>query len=344
MQEDYEQGPSEAHLTHLYHRWDALRGGEGVEDKDFHILDTPELRTEYVRLTDRLMAKTVEEETDVIIFLDKSARPLAWLMRELWPVIGSRDDEGKVLSMPAMKFLNIDREQWGAITGRSEGKDGGIDIDRIPDERIAELRSIFTTSTVDPGLANEIPTVLDHKKVMVVDEVRASGDTLAISTGVIKKAFPDMANLTSFHWMGGDVRYDRKSGGSRITTLPVWYSDRDKTGRGVADRDTTKSLSSPSARQRYGAYWLSTRFRDGVDEKGLQLRKECAMLARELREHRIPYIPGPIWPSDQMIERIQDFNGMPVQDFIKLRKRATDEKVSFPKLYREYYQDLLAHQ
>src|SRR3954469_6875014 len=90
---------------------------------EYNILNSPEIRIKYLTLTDELIRRMSEQRTDVAIFLDKSARPVEWLVRELWDELAPTDpDTGKTVPKPEMKFLNIDREQWGPFVGRSEEK------------------------------------------------------------------------------------------------------------------------------------------------------------------------------------------------------------------------------
>ena len=62
-----------------------------------------QLRREYVQLTDELIHQMTEgvpvidhetgdeviKKPDVVIWLDKSARPVSWLTKELWPTVMS---------------------------------------------------------------------------------------------------------------------------------------------------------------------------------------------------------------------------------------------------------------
>ena len=89
------------------------------ESLDYQILNDPDLRERYVYNTERLIGRIIAHETDEVVFLDKSARPVAWMVRSLWPLLGI-DEEGKHIPVPEMRFVNIDREQWQSIVGRSE--------------------------------------------------------------------------------------------------------------------------------------------------------------------------------------------------------------------------------
>src|SRR3989344_8440513 len=96
--------------------------------------------SEYVKCTDGLIGKmdgTIplrqsvvyvwdgdrlkEERRDLqpptsVIYLDKSARPVAWLVRNLWPglarVTGTEYSDNQIPPRPREYFLNIDKNDW----------------------------------------------------------------------------------------------------------------------------------------------------------------------------------------------------------------------------------------
>lgn len=291
------------------------------QHSEYRILNSPELRIKYLHLTDELINKMVREQTEVAVFLDKSARPVGWLMHALWDQLAPHDAEGNTPPEPQIKFLNIDREQWGAITGRTE--DGMLNVNGIPQERIDELRHVFapTDKHIDEASAPNEHSMFAGKRVMLVDEVSVSGDTLRMSKKIFERAFPDATAIDGQYWMSGNVKDTGR--GVRINTdLPVWYSDKLSTGRGVADRDTTKSSRSNSARQRIGRYWLSTTFREGRDKSGTQLREEAAYIAADLRDHKIIYKPSGGWikySAEGMERRMMRLNGITMQQYVELR-------------------------
>lgn len=249
-----------------------------------------QLRMEYLQLTDRLVnvvtkgAKdtdpaTGEEVTrpyDNIIFLDKSARPVAWLMKEMWPTFAS-DADGVVAPLPAINFLNIDREQW--VNTVDPNGTGYMDVERVDPSVIRSLRSIFIKPQDKAnGLTEEIDTTstsLDGKNILVIDEVLSTGRTLDIANKFLRRAFPT-ATVSGTYWMKGVTT--RNSGLSRGNAdLPVWYNEKVATGRGVGDRNSYSS-SSENLTQRLGRWFLSSRF-DKPDKSSLQLREELKHLA-----------------------------------------------------------------
>ena len=301
-----------------------------AQSESFEILDSPELRTEYITLTDDMISKMAAQKTDVAIFLDKSARPVAWMMQSMWDQLRPQLPDGSAMPMPAIKFLNIDREQWGAILGRSE--DQGIDAQLLPQERVDELHSLFH----DPRDKNDSTSTLRDKRIMIVDEVRVSGDTLEMAGRILVRAFPDAKDIRGCYWMDGQVKTDPKTGVRKNTRLPVWYSDRIVTGRLVGNRDSTKSSFSASRAQRLGRYWLSATFRE-QDQRGLKLKEEMKLMANELREHELPYMPVALWDDeiDPVESRIERINQMSLEDYVKLRRQNLTT-ASFVQAYREF--------
>jgi hypothetical protein len=292
---------------------------EKLEFDGYQILNSPELRTKYLTLTDDLICKMAGQETEVAVYLDKSARPVAWMVHAFWDQLAPQNEDDSVPPEPQIKFLNIDREQWSAVTGRTEADN--LDVKAIPAQRIEELRKVLAAKgariSEDEPYAG--PSELDNKRVMVIDEVSVSGDTLRLAEGVMKRAFPNTASQKGEYWMQGRVKTDKRTSVARNTELPVWYSDKVTTGRGVGDRDTTKSQQSNSVRQRVGGYWLSTNFRE-PDEKGLQLRKEINQMAEDLKVHDMVYKPSIYWPREPRMKRVERLNGVPAELFLKMLK------------------------
>lgn len=308
-----------------------LNGNEKPHQEVPYRILRPEDREQYLHLTDDLVRQMIEQEVDTAIFLDKSARPVAWMVHELWEQLAPPNKpDGTPYAEPDIKFLNIDREQWGAIVGRSET--GMLDISSIPEERINELRTIMSiapsTGMSEDEPVPEAPSRLSGKRVMVVDEVQVSGDTLRISQRILNRAFPD-AKIIPVAWMDGQVQVDPRSGQRTNTKLPVWYDERRVTGRGVGDRDTTRASHLHSGTSRIGRYWLSVPFKE-PDTDGIQLRREVQQMARDLSEHRILYRPSP-WKReiDSIEDRIKRLDGITPEQYKNLRAttRGVEDRV-----------------
>lgn len=214
--------------------------------------------TKGMEITDKATGEKVNQPYSTIIFLDKSARPVSHLVREMWPVSAKDLDSGEIPPMPEFKFLNIDRRQW--INEIDPVGTGIINMDSVDESVIRSLRSISLTpegkrQVEADGLTEEIenmPAALDNKTILVVDETHYSGDTLRIATGLLGRAFPT-AQISTAYWMKEKVKGHNRN--------PRWYDDTTKMGRGVNDRyaDVKKLANSPEKNlyQKIGGYFLS---------------------------------------------------------------------------------------
>jgi hypothetical protein len=186
------------------------------EDNDFsyEILRNPYDRMHYVHLTDNLIERMDGSNTsfpkpDYVVFLDKSARPVNWMVQSLWDTLAAKDADGNTPDRPQSLFVNIDARR------RKDESDNAM----------ADLRSLFTIDEPLEGLsAMDQETLLDGKEVLVVDEISVSGDTLQYADELLQRAYPS-AHIRTFAWMDGAP----KTAGGPKTNNPVWYernSDR----------------------------------------------------------------------------------------------------------------------
>lgn len=290
------------------------------------------LKTEYVRLTDDLIHRITEgikvedpdtgevenKPTDYVIWLDKSARPLSWLTKELWPQLAA-DKDGNIPAEPEHRFVNIDRNQWAS----SIDPDGtGItNVGSLDQSIIRSLRSVFLENPNDraEGLTehiDEAPAQLDGKQAIIVDEVRSTGRTLTYAKKMFERAFPT-ANIDTAYWMDETVTLPNGAVGN--ADLPVWYNDTTETGRGIGNRNIDRSRKSKNRTQRLGAWFLSTGLQR-PDPDSTQLRREIHQLADDVKERRILIEPGRTRDEDDYDERVMRFND------VKNLKEFTDKR------------------
>ncbi len=273
------------------------------------------MRAHYVSLTDRLIHRLEEvaaPERLHLLFLDKSGRPVAWLVRALWSTLarvpGTACSDRRIPPMPTMSFANIDREQWWDVTGGSET--GWIDVSRVPVEQVMQLRLAYLRSEPAPMLnpqdALEQPTWLDGKHIVVIDEVRASGDTLTIAGGLVQRAFPTNLVETA-HWMAPEVRRGRESGVAQQIHNPVWYRSDTPAGRLVGDRQAPDHRGR-HWRGRSAPLFLSTVPRER-DRMGLRLRSEISAIGRAVAAGQLLSAPAATRDVDDAAERIETLYG-----------------------------------
>lgn len=312
QQELFESGKYKQEADVSYVIFQGYRTESGIDKSQSDLLEN------YLRYTDKLIG-TIDGSIngtmpfDAVIYLDKSARPVAWMVNELWEdlarVPGTDFDENIIPPKPKTYFLNIDREQW--LPTVDPGHTGKFNIDAIPEETLKGLRAIY-----EPGNDSD-NTILDGKRILIVDEVNVTGTTLAISKAILQKAIPD-GTFETAHWMNPGV-YTNKSGVSTNGDLPVWYKSHDPTGRGVGDRDLNISNNSKSRAQRLGKWFLSTAL-GFVDQKSVQLRAEIKKMAQEMRDGKILFTPTAERPDKDFVDRITKINSMSEQEFIDKKK------------------------
>lgn len=271
--------------------------------------------TDGVYVTDPATGETTKQRPDYVVWLDKSARPVAWLTKELWPKLAPAPGESKVPKMPEFRFVNIDREQW-VNTVDPQGS-GLMDINLVDQSIIRSLRSVFVSPKhKKDGLTPEIdrtPAELDNKTVLIIDEVMASGRTLQIASDFFKRAFPTSRVAVS-HWMGGQAQREGAMGNA---DLPIWYVEDSDKGRLVGNRDERTSQKSSSLTQRLGSWFLSTRFPE-MDPASLRLRAELKQLAHDER-----VLIRPSLQRDDYDERASKLNNMDFETF-----KATNQQLS----------------
>lgn len=313
---------------------------------------TEQLQTEYVNLTDELVRQMTEgvfvtdrvtgerikKVPDFVVWLDKSARPVQWLTSDLWPILAADSQTGEVPSMPKSRFINIDREQW--VNTVDPSGNGHMDIGRVDQSIIRSLRSVFVepklkTTGLDEKIDNAM-SELDGKTVLIVDEVRSSGNTLKIAQKFFERAFPTTSIATT-HWMKATVNIgNRKAGVAEGNAdLPVWYREDTEFGRGVGNRDERDSRRSSSRTQRLGGWFLSTALpkveiqdkktgtiKKVLDPESKMLRHELHQLAEDVRNGEILVVPSLL--REDYDERVSMLNhGIGIEAF-KQKKHALD--------------------
>ncbi len=300
--------------------------------KNYPVLgQKPEFLVRYPSLTDDLIGKIDQirkdapRQNDVIIWLDKSARPVSWFYRAFYDILSPQDDPSNQLKQPHHSYLNIDRETWQNVLSLSTNE-SGITWNNLPEQRIQDIRQIF-----------QFYPEINQSNVFVVDEVKNTGTTLDISTGMIQRAFPE-AQVHGLYWMNNGYKIDSKSGQTMNAEVPLWYSDKQITGRLVANIDSSKSQQSVSLTQKLGRFFLSTRFKDGPDQAGLQLKKEIFQLAHDVKNNNLPFVPGILddqYGQESIEQRIARINNISVEEFIELRRQTGNNYLRFIDLYQQ---------
>jgi hypothetical protein len=197
-----------------------------------------ELQEKYLTLTTELIDKIAGNEDepgyDTVIFLDKSARPLSWIIRKMWKEVApqrlnNQTKSLEVVPMPSMKFANIDRLHWRKDPSKEIDDAGMLDITQSD---IEGLREIYQTGSKN---------TLDGKRILIVDEQSESGDTLKVAKILFSRAFPD-SDVDGTPWIRHSYSIDSKGQKKyNVKEIPVWYPPKNsqalhaEDGRGVGN-------------------------------------------------------------------------------------------------------------
>ncbi len=212
-------------------------------DQIIGILDGSISDDRAIEIKDPAIGEDEPVKPDTVIWLDKSARPVSWFVDAFWEQFA---DKG--VKKPDYEFLNIDRINWFIHTGHEESVAGwrlgpeDFEIEEVDQARIDGIRALF----VDGELTEEnwrdeiwnMPTRLDGKSILIIDEVMNRGGTLSIAAQVLKKAIPDALVSATYFWHTGRYSINKTSSESvdqQMESVPVWYDNQDIMGRGIGD-------------------------------------------------------------------------------------------------------------
>lgn len=333
--------------------------------------------SEYVHLTDGLIGKLdgsipllgvevyhqgEKEVKDLpppsdVIYLDKSARPVSWLVSALWPTLAGRQN-GELPKRPGTHFLNIDKADWLRRMDvppkyLEDTPAELIDYDKIDVEQLARIRALFSTVPIDEAhldTAWDYPTIFNDKHVMIVDEVKSSGQTLEIAKNLISRALPE-AIISGQYWATPPREFLNRGVPDKdgvmqfkISWVPAWYNPSLESGRGIGNKnpnwpEIAESLGKPTSRiSKVGRYVLGTSLKHPetyeslLDPRSKDLRDEIDMLASDIQKKKVLYRPSRdrLNPNDRtsyqdFIDRVQLINGMTYEDW-RARRDAIEPK------------------
>jgi hypothetical protein len=231
--------------------------------------------------------------------------------------------------------LNIDRVNWfvrqGHRTEEAERRLGpeDFDINQVAEEDIAAIRAYFTKGTLhEDSWQDEVwqlPTRLDGKNVLVVDEVKNRGGTLAIATQLIKQAIPEAIISGDYFWNPGRYSISGISSEPRdlqMESAPVWYDKNNTLGRGIGEISLRywrqlydKDPTDANLRRLIASHVLSAPLHDPVtfeptdDPLAKKLQQDIAYLTYGVADGKVRHIPGR-GRSYEEVEEIVSRQGM----------------------------------
>ncbi|OYX42839.1 hypothetical protein B7Y94_02745, partial [Candidatus Saccharibacteria bacterium 32-49-12] len=242
------------------------------------------------------------------IYLDKSARPVHLLMRKVWSHLSTA-------KMPAASYRNIDKGSWRQLMLKDTQNADKPDVEAISvdnvyargemelaafKDRVAGLRATYLSredvAKVDESNIREdvwrYPTILDGRRVAIIDEVKSSGATLKIADILLRLAIPE-AKFEPLYWSVPTlVRWDIYDDEGNPTSsefaasqVPVWYDSESGMGRGIRDLDVVESMRDSVKKRRLGAYVLGRPY-SGIaemDSLSLEIMEDLNQLAARFK-------------------------------------------------------------
>jgi|GEM_PF-3657275 len=299
--------------------------------ESYEIMRNPEARKEVLQRIDNLIDDTIEQDTDVLFFLDKSARPLSWLFRERYK---NRFPER---TLPEIKFTNIGSGNFNredAIPTALQAKNFAaalrsgdlIDEDALPpswkekmhdEERERRIKNVYGES-------------LMNKNIIFVDEIGLSGGSLGTAIVQFRDAYPEAGSLQGMSLFHQEY-IDRWPHGSNRDLMP-WYSDPGLIG--VFDRADKNSLLAGTL----NAAELG-RF-DGLKvQKGEELKQGLHSLENHLRttsEHLVgltEQVRRIIGSQESLLkEYLEEDYIKPLEDILRLLQKTSISKKDFERI------------
>lgn len=274
------------------------------------------------------------QRPDIVIWLDKSARPVSWFVQALWEQLARPDAD-----LPQFEYLNIDRTEWFKRQGfrhdESERRLGPEDfsIDEVPDEDIARIRAIFTIGEIDRDnwqeSVKELPTTLDNKNILIVDEVKNKGGTLSIAQQLIKKAFPTATVSGEYFWQAGRYALNGNPSELQMDSAPVWYDAGSAFGRGIGDISQEYFEQLPDTHENYkkklgwtvlsAPHVESGSFKPVADKAAMKLQQDIAYLSYDVSSGNVLRVPSPDREYEDFL-RILSEQDLDLASFKKLRE------------------------
>ncbi len=100
---------------------------------------------------------------DHVVYLDKSARPVSWLVNMFWNDFAAEDLNGNKICRPKHSYVNIDRSPWFRNVGINVTDDGRQkengelatyrdfvnNLHNLNKHHLAELRALYIDGRID---------------------------------------------------------------------------------------------------------------------------------------------------------------------------------------------------
>lgn len=278
----------------------ALQREVQLQPSEYRLFTNPYERIQYMHFTDDLIATidgSVEHQPapyDAVVYLDSSARPVRWMVNGLWEYVAKRDEQGQPVKQPPTFFANIDARRTSKT---------------LTADRTQDLHDAF------PGLAtmNEAAEA-DDTRVLVVDEIAVSGDTLTVACDQLKAAFPNLS-FKDYAWK--DERGVPNQGRDNVR----WYERGNDRYRAVIDSSEMSDQQRAALEQKglpLNKPWLSV---PNPDRAGANIvKQEVAQMIQDVVTDMMPFWPSGKRTDDEQYELMTKFCALTGREQTELRK------------------------
>jgi hypothetical protein len=296
-------------------------------DQLIGVLDGSIVEDRAVEIRDESIAEGEPINPDTVVWLDKSARPVAWFVDAFWDQFAKADAK-----KPDNEFLNIDRINWFVHTGHDESVASwrlgpqDFDVEEVDQARIDGIRALFVEGDLTEENWREevwkLPTRLDGQSILIVDEVMNRGGTLSIAAQVLKKAIPESKVSATYFWHTARYSLNRNSAepvDQQMESVPVWYDNHNKMGRGIGDISIAywqnkyeQEPTQDNLKKRLAAFALSAPHHDPEtfevrgDKKADQLNQDIAFLTHAVADGEVIRRPSRLRDIDEIVSIYED--------------------------------------
>ena len=262
---------------------------------------------------------------DHVIYLDKSARPVSWLVSSFWSAFTDKEK-------PKHSYLAIDRKEWFARTDTPieaneyiRNPDGSVRVAEFSDfrkenvskEDLARIRALYIPGGIDSEDIDEImqtPTGLDGKNITIIDEVSRSGSTLEIAKYLVSMAIPEAASVNGYIFWRPGFQHST-NGETQMRSSPVWYDPDTHIGRGIGDVNESyfekryEEHPNPKTRaQKFGAIVLGEYINLAEEPNNLsrELAKEIVVMRKEWDDGHILMTMPHHYDEQKWMEHVEE--------------------------------------
>lgn len=222
------------------------------------IFDTPEKQDLIRRRAMEMVDLIIEEHYNILVFLDRSARPIYWILREAWRA------RGVAAPFPETRFLNIGREKMKLTDGfdRPQG-----------DEDEKEFWGKFNSTHYVKEMKKRVADQPSHRdwlgrqqqgKVLIVDDVSVSGMTLSLADNFLSYHLPGAEVIKSHFFHEEDEAIFHVAGRNGVNT--PWNIDKSLTLMAADDPERVARVTAQTEKDKQKR------------SKGLALKQEIKSL------------------------------------------------------------------